>query len=101
MVVPDKRFAAFTGAGRRLDGKTKTTEQAVKAPSTGVVEFRPIVVDVDYKPGHLSFIRYDYKRRDLALKEAKESDSGAKTGAAVGVIPFQGEGHTLRGSRKR
>lgn len=103
MVVPDKRFAAFAGAGQRLDGKTKTQEQTERAPLRVSHEPHPIVVDADYKPGHLSFIRYDYRRRDLLLKDAQRPDakSGAAPAASAAAVPFQGEGNTLRGSRKR
>uniref|UniRef100_A0A914UQ02 Uncharacterized protein n=1 Tax=Plectus sambesii TaxID=2011161 RepID=A0A914UQ02_9BILA len=82
-------------------------DQAEKIPLAGSVERLPIIVDADYKPGHLSFIRYDYRRRDLLLKDAvaptdsKQASTGGATVGGGGGASFHGEGHTLRGSRKR
>ncbi|PIO68011.1 ubiquitin fusion degradation protein UFD1 [Teladorsagia circumcincta] len=90
-------FSAFSGSGQRLDGKKKPsssslcTEQADDLLDT-LQSLPPVVCVEDYKPGKLSFIRYDYKSRFDTERELQE----AKVAAAKKATPFEGSSATIR-----
>lgn len=56
-----------------------------------------IIVDKQYKPGHLQFVRSAYKSRATREKEAREkANSNGGGGGGGGVKPFAGKGNTIR-----
>lgn len=100
--------SVFGGAGRRLDGKKKPSSSVSLSDGTGVSTSNaapvandlpaipPVVVNEDYKPGRVSFLRYDYKRVDVLEKELREKEA-SKAGQPSNV--FRGGNRTLRGAR--
>ncbi|CAI2350733.1 unnamed protein product [Caenorhabditis sp. 36 PRJEB53466] len=99
----------FGGTGRRLDGKKKpassvslcseangasTSDAAALANDLPAIP--PVVVNEDYKPGRVSFVRYDYKRVDVLEKELREREANQKL---LPTKAFQGGNRTLRGNR--
>uniref|UniRef100_A0A0N5C2H0 Ubiquitin fusion degradation protein 1 homolog n=1 Tax=Strongyloides papillosus TaxID=174720 RepID=A0A0N5C2H0_STREA len=84
----------FQGEGMRLDGKSKK-----KNINENVKEFKmkalpEIVVNEDYKPGTLSFKRYNYKNRSLLEQQIKEYNNGITSGG------FNVAGFTTRNKNK-
>lgn len=95
--TPGSHFAAFCGTGQRLDGKKKPSSNSLCASEADelvdVLQALPPVVCIeDYKPGKLSFIRYDYKSRFDTERELQE----AKLSAAKKSTPFVGPSATIR-----
>lgn len=99
----------FGGSGRRLDGKKKPTSSVSLSSETAgastsdaaaiandLPAIPPVVVNEDYKPGRISFIRYDYKRVDVLEKELREKEANQKSQPSK---MFQGSNRTLRGAR--
>uniref|UniRef100_F1LAY4 Ubiquitin fusion degradation protein 1 n=1 Tax=Ascaris suum TaxID=6253 RepID=F1LAY4_ASCSU len=95
LVAPsEKKFTAFTGSGHRLDGKTKSqTSLAELADSEN--KLPQLVVETNYEPGSLTFVRYDYKNRSLMEKELAEASKGGEGRMET----FAGTGHTIRTRR--
>lgn len=54
----------------------------------------PIIVDENYVPGQLTFVRRDYKSRAVLEKLAKEHDD--EFGENDNLKPFSGKGQTIR-----
>uniref|UniRef100_A0A1I7TX91 Ubiquitin fusion degradation protein 1 homolog n=1 Tax=Caenorhabditis tropicalis TaxID=1561998 RepID=A0A1I7TX91_9PELO len=100
----------FGGPGRRLDGKKKPTSSVslcsegttgastsdTAAVANDLPAIPPVVVNEDYKPGRVSFIRYDYKRVDVLEKELREKEANQKSQPSK---LFQGSNRTLRSAR--
>ncbi|CAL2040623.1 unnamed protein product [Caenorhabditis brenneri] len=98
----------FGGSGRRLDGKKKPTSSVSLSSEAGastsdaaaiandLPAIPPVVVNEDYKPGRISFVRYDYKRVDVLEKELREKEANQKSQPSK---LFQGSNRTLRGAR--
>jgi len=97
--VESTGWTAFSGRGMRLDGKadtsknnsqpstskSNTADKSVEASKNAPIK---ILVDEDYKPGTLQFIRHDYKNlatMERLAKETKKND------------PFLGKGSTIKG----
>lgn len=105
--IPDENvFKPFTGSGQRLDGKKSrnisssgvglSTKQST---STQREENMPqgslrtaIIVDENYKPGELHFVRTEYKNRCTLEKLAQQKD----VDEVSGVKPFSGKGQSIR-----
>ncbi|KAE9421439.1 hypothetical protein Angca_002230, partial [Angiostrongylus cantonensis] len=74
-------FSAFSGSGHRLDGKKKPSSNSMLTDHgeellDKLTSLSPVVCNEDYKPGKLTFIRYDYKSRfetERELQEAKHT----------------------------
>jgi len=90
----------FEGKGRRLDGKeSKRTPhvsecQEEKVPE--IYELRPLEPNNEYKPGYLTFPRYNYKSRVVLERELAEKQQGP---SGSGFKPFEGAGYTIRSRR--
>lgn len=75
------QFSAFSGSGHRLDGKKKPSLNSMYTDQgeellDNLASLPPVVCVEDYKPGKLTFIRYDYKSRfetERELQEAKQA----------------------------
>ncbi|XGW30403.1 hypothetical protein V3C99_009408 [Haemonchus contortus] len=90
-------FSAFSGSGQRLDGKKKPSSNSLCADQAddlldNLQALPPVICIDDYKPGKLSFIRYDYKSRFDTERELQE----AKLAATKKAIPFEGSSATIR-----
>ncbi|VDM38983.1 unnamed protein product [Toxocara canis] len=97
LVAPaDKKFAAFGGSGHRLDGKTRSSQSSLSELADSESKLPQLVVETDYKPGSLTFVRYDYKNRSLMEKEL---DKAKSKGGAGNATPFGGLGQTIRERR--
>lgn len=53
----DKTFQAFSGSGFRLDGKGKGSNASLASTVSSEKNIFPIVVDTEYVPGKLTFVR--------------------------------------------
>lgn len=93
-----KTHQPFKSEGYRLDGKppkrTRTPLVSESEVVNEVLELRPLVPDNTYKPGHLSFPRYNYKNRVSLERELAE-----KQNTTTVFKPFEGTGYTIRSSR--
>ncbi|KAI6175970.1 hypothetical protein M3Y97_00748200 [Aphelenchoides bicaudatus] len=81
----------FSGGGQRLDGKvtkprTMSTssanglvESATNGKATSIDDLPPVVVDENYKPGTLEFIRYNYKNLSVLKQEMQEAATSSKS----------------------
>ncbi|WKY03981.1 hypothetical protein Q1695_005175 [Nippostrongylus brasiliensis] len=90
-------FAPFCGSGQRLDGKKKPSSSSLCASEAEDVldalqSLPPVICIDDYKPGKLSFVRYDYKSRFETERELHES----KDAAGKKATPFEGPSATIR-----
>lgn len=95
-MAPDSRgFQAFSGDGHRLDGKTKSSQASLAELEAAEPSLPPLTVNVDYVPGKLSFVRYEYKNRSLMEKELKEREKEKQNKTKI----FEGVGHTIRSGR--
>ncbi|OZC07624.1 ubiquitin fusion degradation protein UFD1 [Onchocerca flexuosa] len=90
-------FKAFCGTGHRLDGKSKSSTTSLTEMEAAERSLPQLTVNVNYIPGKLEFVRYDYKCRSLMEKELAEAAKGKKSG---GALPFEGGGHVLRATRR-
>ncbi|KAK6105721.1 Ubiquitin fusion degradation protein UFD1 family protein [Brugia pahangi] len=90
-------FKAFTGAGHRLDGKSKSSTTSLTEMEAAERSLPQLVVNTNYTPGKLEFVRYEYKCRSLMEKELADAAKGKKSG---GSMPFEGGGHMLRATRR-
>jgi ubiquitin fusion degradation protein 1 len=100
----DVGWKPFAGSGFRLDGKKMRTPSVTSASQpqqkqvrveTGKQEPPPsaaIMVDEDYKPGELRFVRTNYKSRAVLEKLARDNEEGND-----GLKPFSGKGQTIKG----
>lgn len=80
----------------RLDGKTPSSGSLISQGQQQKQEEIPEPFCItDYQPGQLSFVRYDYKCREVQLKEQKEK---GKTSTST-IQPFVGGGATIRKPR--
>jgi len=125
----DNAFKPFAGSGFRLDGKkprtvstassshqdtpststsmlgkqslvaTSSKSAATAAKANSSPQLAPIIVDENYKPGNLHFVRTPYKNRSTLEKEAREKGIGNTT--EDGVKPFTGRANTIRPPMKR
>lgn len=57
-----------------------------------------IIVDENYSPGHLKFIRFKYTNRCTLLKQIKEKKLEKKD-ASKKVFPFDGSSFTIRSQK--
>ncbi|CAJ0602319.1 unnamed protein product [Cylicocyclus nassatus] len=90
-------FSAFSGSGQRLDGKKKPSSNSLCSDQgeellNNLTSLPPVVYIEDYKPGKLSFIRYDYKSRFETEREMQES----KQSAGRKAVPFEGSSATIK-----
>ncbi|KAL6739334.1 hypothetical protein Aduo_012803 [Ancylostoma duodenale] len=90
-------FSAFSGSGQRLDGKKKPSSNSLCSDQgeellNTLTALPPVVCIEDYKPGKLSFIRYDYKSRFETERQMQE----AKQSAVKKATPFEGSSATIR-----
>lgn len=90
-------WAAFCGEGMRLDGKRHKAKNSSDSSlqssfkSENESDIGDIIVDEAYKPGALTFIRFNYKNRTALLRDQKEKASGSGGGSV-----FSGSGFTIR-----
>jgi len=83
----------FVGSGCRLDGKSRTVSTSSTGSmvaTNGAAALADVIHDENYRPGALSFVRYDYTNRSC-LEQQRET--------VQTFVPFQGQGQTLRGKR--
>ncbi|ETN68816.1 hypothetical protein NECAME_15601 [Necator americanus] len=90
-------FSAFSGSGQRLDGKKKPSSNSLCSEQGEELlhtlnTLPPVICLDDYKPGKLSFIRYDYKSRFETERELQES----KQSSTKKAVPFEGSSATIR-----
>ncbi|VDN21859.1 unnamed protein product [Gongylonema pulchrum] len=90
-------FAAFSGAGHRLDGKSKASSSSLAEMDTTERSLPALTVNTNYTPGNLNFVRYDYKCRAFMEKHLADASKSKKT---AGTVPFEGGGHALRATRR-
>ncbi|VDM78244.1 unnamed protein product [Strongylus vulgaris] len=96
-VANGAHFSAFSGTGQRLDGRKKPSSNSLCSDQgeellNTLTSLPPVVCIEDYKPGKLSFIRYDYKSRFETEREMQES----KQSAGKKAVPFEGSSATIR-----
>ncbi|PIK36599.1 putative ubiquitin fusion degradation protein 1-like [Apostichopus japonicus] len=87
--VEQNTFMAFTGEGRRLDGKTKNTKSE-PVPLEPLI-YKRGVPNYDYKRGTLTFIRSVKPSTTNTAEETEE----------VLFKPFTGEGQVLKKKRTK
>ncbi|XP_071849622.1 ubiquitin recognition factor in ER-associated degradation protein 1-like [Apostichopus japonicus] len=87
--VEQNTFMAFTGEGRRLDGKTKNTKSE-PVPLEPLI-YKRGVPNYDYKRGTLTFIR---SVKPSTMNTAEETEE-------VLFKPFTGEGQVLKKKRTK
>lgn len=96
--------SAFVGAGQRLDGKKGNSSNSQTRPSTSLhacaaEENSPsceMIPDVDYRPGTLRFVRYNYKNFHKLESEKKEIESAGNGSGTSGGVAFSGSAKTIR-----
>jgi hypothetical protein len=103
--VKKATFAAFSGPGTRLDGKsgssknTQATSSQMVQPhitNTSINGQSEIYPDEDYRPGFLKFIRSDYKSLSTTNRLKRESETDDDKSK-----PFVGKGQSIKGSKLR
>uniref|UniRef100_A0A0K0ES12 Ubiquitin fusion degradation protein 1 homolog n=1 Tax=Strongyloides stercoralis TaxID=6248 RepID=A0A0K0ES12_STRER len=84
----------FQGEGIRLDGKTKKKVTKTDDKEFIMKALPEIVVNEDYKPGTLTFTRYNYKNRTILENQIKEHNEKIISGG------FNSTGFTTRNKKK-
>lgn len=87
--IEQNTFMAFTGEGRRLDGKTKNTNY--KPVPLEPVVYKRGIPNYDYKKGTITFIRKPRPVETNATEEKEEEN----------FKPFTGQGQVLKKKRTR
>lgn len=87
--IEQNTFMAFTGEGRRLDGKTKNTNY--KPVPLEPVVYKRGIPNYDYKKGTITFIR---KPRPVETNTTEEKEE-------ENFKPFTGQGQVLKKKRTR
>ncbi|CAJ0955073.1 unnamed protein product, partial [Mesorhabditis belari] len=91
-------FTPFGGGGMRLDGKTPSSGSLISQNQEKLQEAEipaPFCI-TDYQPGQLGFVRYDYRCREVQVKEKNEREKAA--GEPIRNA-FTGSGATIRKHR--